>query len=245
MKKNYLLPLLLILALSVSACTTSETKDTASQSSNDSGNTTMVDKQTTESFDDLVDKFNAVYKKALFATGQEKADEAESLAPQALALWEDVEEKYLEDQPGEYQKTQNWQEALQEIGELERKSVELVNEGDLLAAHEELEMVRKRIHDLRVENNIQNISGDMLVYHDIMEEIAEAESKDSIEEELPKLKTALDALASYNQDNEEYQSLLASLEEATLALETADAEEFKSVQAKLKPAFIILYLKFG
>lgn len=244
MKKLQLIIVLLTTALIASACSTSKEIELANETYQTLVEEVKEIESSEESFDNMADSFNEVYKTALFATGKEKKEEAESSTIKSLALWEKIEEKYLV-APQEYKNTNDWVSVIENIGDYERKAEKLVKEGKLLEAHEELEMVRKLIKELRVENNIKNISSDMLVFHDIMEDVIEAEDKSEVQNKFPELIEMLDSLKSYNKERVEYAESLKKLEDITMEMQASVGEDFKILQSEIKSAFIAIYIQFG
>ncbi len=188
--------------------------------------------------------FNRMYKPALLATAKEdlsKVDQAMKKADQAREI---IRPLYENNELTDFAKSEDPESKLDQIAKHIKDASALVAEKKYEDAHEELEQVRKKLFNLRQENNIPSISDDLLIFHDIMEEVIESEKKDK--EEIKKLQEALEPLAKYNANNAIYKAALDSLQKAVDELGYRDAgEEYKKAITDLKPAFINLYIKFG
>lgn len=195
-------------------------------------------------FDEKVKAFNDVYKKALFSTGKEQIEEAKKSTTASFKLWSEIVTEFKDSKPESYKNTNDWELKLNEILDLEQKSLDLVLKDNFLEAHEELEMVRKKLRELRQENGIKNISDDMLNFHDIMEEVDVSENKAQALSYLDSLKTSLNDLKKYDQ-GEEYLNMLNDISTIITAIEVSTDDTFNDQKSKLKPTFIKMYLKFG
>jgi len=248
MKKLSLPFLLLILVFGVSGCD----KGVENELSSGSEQAEVVDDAVMEedlseekTFDVRVAEFNEAYKKALLSTGQEKAEEALKSSEDANNLWIGIFNDFVNNQPQEYKETTDWVERMKSLSTLIITSNDMVKEGEFKEAHEKLEMVRKKMREIREENNIRNISDDMLTFHDVMEEVAEAETRAEIDDKMVDLKINFTVLKDYNEGDEKYEEKLKKLENVISEVDNSDESTFIEKRDKLKPAFIELYMMFG
>lgn len=196
-------------------------------------------------FQQAVNEFNEVYKKALFTTGQKKTEEAQQSTPKSLQMWQDIVAKYGDTPPTGYQQSADWSGTLNEILILEEKAANLVDQGEFVEAHENLEQVRKTLRSLRQENNVTHISDFMLTFHDEMELVVEAPSLEEAQPHIDKLVEYIEPIKTHS-DNPDYQAEVSKLTNLVTQLANAETEEaFKEAQSKIRPAFIQLYLQYG
>lgn len=189
-----------------------------------------------------LNSFNSVYKKALFSTWKWKKQEAEESLPKARNLFNQIRSDYSWLKLENFESTKDFDWFLEEITVLMWDAYSLMDMWDLTWAHEELELVRKRIMEVRQENWIKNISDDMLVFHDIMEEVVESWEKDM--EKLSLLADNLLVLKQYHQDNDKYVELYIKLQNVIDMLRATDWVDYQQNLQQLKPAFIEIYLQF-
>jgi hypothetical protein len=239
MKKIYLMSLLITVLL-VGGCSIGK-KDSSPININNNIKKDSIDIKT---FDGQVKEFNEVYKKALFATGKEKKEESKKNMSMSLSLWQKVVDNFKEQQPNEYKSTLDWGGSLDEILALEKSADKLVKEEKFQEAHEELEVVRKKLKELRQDNNVKNISDDMLIFHDIMEEVIEIESLDKAKGHFDELVLSFSELRKYAFGSK-YEEKLKKLEKALMDIVGSSKDDFKENRDKIKPLFIDIYLVFG
>lgn len=194
---------------------------------------------------EAINEFNNVYKQALFATGKGEESSIKPLVG-SLGMWENIEKKYLSGTIEEFSKTPDYKERLIFIWDLMRNAEKLVSENKKYAeSHEELEMVREKLKELRQENGIKNISDDMLVVHGLIEEIVLLGS-DRNSWLLLSLKNYIPNLRKYNEWNEAYKEALDKFENTFLELYKVNKpQEYGEKVKELKPAFTEFYLNFG
>ena len=189
--------------------------------------------------------FNDVYKKALLATGQDKVEASEVNIILTTEAWQNIEDVFLTSQPSEYNKTEDWTSAISSVSELVVSANTLVAEGELHEAHLKLETVRADLRDLREENDIVILTDTMLIFHDAMEAVTEAEDKNvtGLEDLLIKLAPIKDDVMYIN--NAEYKVKVDALEDIVMSLQAAEGEEYTTLLSQLKPTYISLYMQFG
>lgn len=197
------------------------------------------------SFEESLSEFNISYKKALLSTGKEQKEEAEKTTRQSYEAWKRIVKNFSNNKPEEYIQEEDWINKLNELNLLEEEALEDVLAGNLFESHEKLELVRKRIKELRTANGIRNIGDDMLSFHDVMEEVANAETKEKAMEHFTDLKINFTVLKEYNQDDIEYNKAVNELSNVISEIESSVDTTFIRFRDKLKPAFIALYMQFG
>lgn len=193
-------------------------------------------------FETDVQEFHQDYKRALFTTGQEKVDEAKQSTETSLKKWKNIEEEYKSVQPKEYLGTQNWNESLESIRVLLENANMLCQNEQFLEAHELLEDVRKKLFTMREQNNRKNLSDQMLIFHDIMEELIEKKEEDP--QLLAMLQKEIIPIAE-KQGVPAYQDLSQKLKKMTLDLSEKEGESYYLALQEIKRVFVALYLQFG
>lgn len=243
MKKIFISAAALALITSVTGCATKELNKVKDIAETEIKEEKKEEEEKNKTFDEELSEYNEVYKKALFSTGQEKKDEALKTTQESTNKWKEISSKHAGNQPKEYKKS-NWGEFISEINALQNKANELTKEGKNKEAHEELELVRKKIKEVRQENGIKNISDDMLIFHDVMEKLIELKTKEEFMEGIDELKITFTELKGYSL-GEEYGSLIFNIEKTISEIENSTPENYIEKRDNLKPAFIKAYLKFG
>lgn len=245
MRKIVILSSMLILMISLSACSKKEKEAVNVNPENNSDIAGEEKALKKDSFDVRVSKFNEVYKKALLSTGQENAEEAAETTKEAFNLWIKIFNDFVNNQPKEYRATKDWIEKMKSLSSLVLASESMVEKGELKEAHEKLEIVRKNLKELRVENKIRSISDDMLTFHNVMEEVIAKKSRAEAESKMADLKISFTILKEYNEGDVKYEEMIKKLENVISEVDTSIEENFKEKRDKLKPAFIALYMLFG
>ncbi len=239
-RKINVLTLLLIIIFISTACGTNIDKDNEIIEDK-----VVEDNKIIKTFDSEVKEFNEIYKTALFATSKGKRVEAENATMDSYQQWKLIVKEYAQNQPAEYRKVGDWAIKLKELEKIEEDAIELVLKDKTEEAHEKLELFRERLMELRKESGIKNISDDMLVFHDILEEVVKTENREEVLKKMPDLKISFTVLKEYYQDNTQYKEMIKDLENIIAELDSVSEKRFDEVKLKLKPAFIALYIQFG
>ncbi len=236
------LTILIFLTFLLVSCNTTE-KTIKVDTSNAQTTDTQEKKETISWLEIDLDEFNKIYKQALFNTWKWNEVWVEQ-TKQTLTSWENIVSKYKGKIVEKFSNTNDLDSKLLAIEEYIKKADSMLTNAEFAEAHEQLEMVRKSIFEIRQENWIQSISDDMLVVHNVMENIVnEADSKNL--EDYSLIKEWISKLKIYNTDNEEYIKMLLDYEYLVNRLETSSWDEYKIILEELKPSFIKMYLKFG
>ncbi len=196
-----------------------------------------------KTFDEMVLDFNAVYKKALIYTSEGKQESVAEIE-KALALWLEVERKFSSELPREYQKTESWEDKLNNISDLGGRALSFAKEGELEKSYKELESIRRALKNIRLENGISNISDLFLDLNDVIIVVDGAESKRAALESFGGLKMIFTKLKEIKRD-ENYQKALEEIGDIISGMENSTEKTFPKHQKKLRPAFIKIYLDFG
>lgn len=245
MKKNFLFAIIIILMLSISACSKKSNEKAVIDDIVDQADATDVEVVKNIIFDERLEEFNKIYKKALLLTGQENTEEAVKTTKEAYDLWIVIFNDFVNNQPKEYRETRDWALRMKSLSSEIVAAESFAERGEMKEAHEKLELVRKNIREIREENNIKNISSDMLVFHDIMEELLLIKTKAEAETKIVELKISFATLKSYNYGNLEYEEMIQKLEKAISEIDNSTEDIFKEKSEKLKPIFVDFYMQFG
>lgn len=183
-------------------------------------------------------------KALLLLSGKEQEEELINIAQKSLKAWEVFVVEFKDNQPKEFERTRDWNRKLTAILEHERKANELTLEGELGLAKKENELAGEIYSKIKKENNILEISDEMLAFYKSIEKIISAEAREDIKKELPELKYNFTVLKEFNIDDK-YNELIARLEEIISDLDKLlDGPDFRKAQAELEPVFMELYMGY-
>lgn len=194
--------------------------------------------------EEVVKEINNAYKMAMLLSGKEKEEEMAKAAPKSLKAWEEFVSAFKDKQPEAYRRTRNWDRKLLEILEHERKADELVKENRLREAQIEMEASRKMFKKIKEENNILNISEEMVALYGATKKVVAANNKEETLENMRDFKLKFTILKAYNID-EEYNQLLFKLEKLIGNIDKLlDGPDFRKAQSELEPVFLELYMEY-
>lgn len=201
-----------------------------------------------EPFDRDFLSYNDAYKKVLFATGQEDNNSAQ-LIDNLKVEWEDFYD-YKDHMHRSFKTPKLWTETFDKIDGLIKSADNSIDEGNLSAAHEELESVRAKWNYLLEQNKVENRHYYMVLFHDIMEKATEKVAQDKIadiQDECDKMETIWKVLESKDQfikNGSGYKSMwkeqYANINRICYVSEDREAEA-----GMLKRGFIEIYLRYG
>jgi len=206
---------------------------------------TEIKPKTYKPFNEMVFSFHQIYKEALFLVEQQKIDESINAATQALKLWLEIEEGYGKNQPSNYVKTKNWTNELNYISDLQGRAISLIRDKKFLEAHEEFEKIRKKLYEIRRENNIFNISDAFFDLENEVMKIANAKNRQEAMTFMPQLKIYFVELKSFMIENQEYQKTLDEITRAVSELDNSSDKTFYKYKDNLKNVFMKAYLLWG
>lgn len=204
-----------------------------------------------------VEEAYSAYRKALFQTNKNNAEESSKANSMFQKQWEQILESYGSQPPEIFSSDAQWNATLMNIKGIAAKSGTQIKEGELEEAHETLEAIRDELSNLRQRNSVIVFSDHINNYHEVMEGLLTKKfTSDEIDPVRGQL-AVLQYLAGVIKenapqkylDNKKYQQLqqglFASLEALRQAIEGKDPETIARSIKMLKPAYAKLFVNFG
>lgn len=196
----------------------------------------------TSTFETSIQDFQQEYKKALFTTGQAKANEAKNATEKALIFWQGIETEYSAFQPTGYLSTHDWKDQLSFIGKLMKDANTFAQNEQFIESRESLDGVRKTLFAIRKANGIESLSDTMLVFQNTMEEALAKPQKDP--SLIEKLQEEIKPIVE-KQGVPAYQDASRKLGKMVNELSQKEGKEYSDELRKIKQVFENLYLLFG
>jgi hypothetical protein len=122
-------------------------------------------------FDSALNAWSTFYKRSLYATSMGKQENAKRPLGKSREAWYQVLTRYYEDPPAKYAADSRWQSDLAAITGHLHLGEWLTYSGDLEAAHEALEPVRRIWMKIRERNGVRWFGDELTRYHDVMEPV--------------------------------------------------------------------------
>ena len=183
-------------------------------------------------------------KALMLLSGKEQEKELINNTQKSLKAWELFVAAFKNNQPKEFERTQDWNGKLASILAHERKASELTQEGKFDQAMKENEFAKEIYKKIKKENDILEISNEMLAFYESIKKITGAKAREDIKEALPELKYNFTVLKEFSVDDK-YSELIARLEKIISDLDRLlDGPDFRKAQAELEPVFMELYLEY-
>lgn len=201
-----------------------------------------------------------VYRSALFATNQKKADESVRIVGALANGWKQLDEKWAKTPPPQYVDDPDFAATLSRAGAAISAASGQIAAGDLGQAHLTLEKIRDELGALRARNGMANFSDRMNAFHEEMEKVQERHKGDLSAGALAELRGEAAVLAYLGdliaaapppdaRGSSEFSALAEANRAAVKALQEAvaagDSEATKRALQGLKKPYAMLFLKFG
>ena len=149
-------------------------------------------------FKEVEKEINNAYKMTNILSGKEQEQEMINATAKSLSVWELFVGEYKDNQPIEYKKTKNWEKKMTEILRHERKADELIKEKNFIMATKEIDKSKKIFKKIKQENEILDISEEMIAFYKSAQKILDANTKKEVENNLLGLKYNFTVLKEYN-----------------------------------------------
>lgn len=183
-------------------------------------------------------------KKIAIAVQRDDISRVEVWALNLAEAGDEIAKRYSKNKPIEYSKTSEWEKELVDIAMQSKKINELVKEKNLAQTRELVNNVRFKLQKIRRENNIKNISDDMLDLQVAVDRLnAESQKKQSLDA-INDFKFNFTKLKEYRL-GEEYDKIISEIEAVISQVDYTTGSSFESAKQKLKPLFIKLLINFG
>lgn len=218
------------------------------------------------SFQGQYDAWNEHYKQALYGSGTGRMMLAREHITLAESAWRALMMYYYETPPAVFARDAHWKPDLAKMTGYQRIAQWEIARGDLRAAHENLEALRKVWREMRIRNRADTFADALISYHDIMEAVVSwgtGEEKGGVTpaniaafgKEVERLDRswqevlAFPAKGGTPAEDTRLRSLLRAETQAIEALEAVvrarDYGKIPAAAKKLKQSFIAVYLEFG
>lgn len=190
---------------------------------------------------------NQYYKQALFFTGQENREEANSNYSKLVSSYEDFRSKYQGYHPYVISHDTTFNTDLDRISAMITAPQLKIEIGDLKSAHLDLEQVRPVFQDILKRNGFSMLAVYLVDFHDAMEKIiaaADAKNPDLVLATYPEVSEKLKAVEDVVNDTE-IQTIRQNLEQLLVLAKAGDASALSGKASELKSSFVKVYLKRG
>lgn len=202
----------------------------------------------------------AIYRTALLATNQNKAEESARAAAALSDGWNKLEAKWAKAAPPQYADDGQFAPTLAAAADSIAAAGRQIAGGDLGGAHLTLEKIRDQLGALRARNNIATFSDRMNDFHEEMEKALGALKRDLTPAALGELRGQAAVLAYLSgriaaapppeaKGSSEFDKLLAALKASVRSLQDAvasgDVEGAKRALQGVRGSYAILFVKFG
>ncbi len=213
-------------------------------------------------FNTAVENAYSKYRVALFQTNKDDMEKSAQANQAFITLWVQISESFSSNPPEVYSSDPLWQQTIERIMEIAKKSGEQIQAGEFAEAHETLEEIRDQLSGLRARNSVIVFSDHINNYHKEMEGLVtmplspksiDSKQAAAVDRQLAVLEYLAGAIQQNVPDNiktqEKYQALekglFQSLADVKSALQKGDAEQIKKAVNMLKPAYAKLFVNFG
>lgn len=120
---------------------------------------------------------NNNYKQLLFNSGKEKRAESISFYEKLIPAYNKFQEKYTKYQPLILRWDENFTYDIAKVGVMINNVKDGVYEGDLVATHKALELIRPIFQDMFKRNGFSMVAIALVDFHDIMEQTIKIPTK--------------------------------------------------------------------
>lgn len=216
----------------------------------------VYNRKTIETFGTKFNLMNDAYKKVLFASGQNKTETTKLMQNYKLAF-QDFYSSYKTSPIKPYSTDTEWSNSLDKINDVISESENLIKENKFVESHKSLEEIRQIWQQIFTRNKVTMLGFYLTEYHDTMEKAIEYSDLKDYE----KLKTTCDTMKAILQnvkdvkvefsatDFADYTTKLndvsTNLDNLCTANDDKDDAKIKEYSSKLKPTFLLIYLKYG
>ncbi|SDF95175.1 hypothetical protein SAMN04488589_1799 [Methanolobus vulcani] len=221
---------------------------------NETTETTFVVVNETE-FSQTMEEANTAYVKALVSTSQKNVNASKSSIAELVNKLSYVSDTYGENPPEMYINDKNWQTEIKRAVLIAEHSQEMLEEGDIEAAHNGLEPMRDLFFSLHERNNILHMGDYLTIFHMTMEEAIDAANvndTETVSSYIPTLKSEWQnvkdaerpslADSNYNQSLATVEAAIGVLEESASNENTTQVQEDSE---NLRLAFSKVFAKYG
>jgi len=192
-------------------------------------------------------RMNNYYKQALFFTGQDKRTEAKDNYNKLMIEYPIFLHKYTKYHPYVIMNDKKFNADISDVYNQLLSLKEEISNGDLLAVHKKLELVRPIYQDILKRNGFSMLAVVLVDFHDAMEKIiSAADVKDSsgLIAVYPEVDLKLQAVEEIANDGE-IKTIRQKLNDVYELAKNGKNNELSAKAAELKSSFVKVYMKRG
>lgn len=218
----------------------------------DDMNTVTVD---SGEFVNVMAEANTAYIKALVSTSQKNISASESSIDLLVNKLTYIADTYGEAPPEVYGSDNNWTADIRSSVQIAESSQQLLNSGDIEAAHLALEPMRDLFFNLHERNGIIYMGDRLTIFHTTMEEAIDAANTNDTEmvaTYIPKLESEWQLVKDSDRPDtadESYDQILGQVDDAIGALNNSvvsgNSTEIQTNSENLRLAFAKVFAKYG
>ncbi|MDD2921013.1 MAG: DUF2892 domain-containing protein [Anaerolineales bacterium] len=190
---------------------------------------------------------NSNYKQALFQTGQKNREEANKYYEQLQITYADFSSMYATYRPYALWNDAQFSADLAKVDGIIKDAAPLVKDGDLTAAHVQLEQARPIFQEMFKRNGFSLLAMNLVDFHDVMEKlIDDSAKKDSaaVIEHYAEADRLLKAVET-DLNDADVQSIRQSLDTLLKTAQDGKVDDLAAQAAALKSGFLKVYLIRG
>ena len=190
---------------------------------------------------------NTNYKETLFETGQAHRSQSQENYDKLVVSFGTFENKYGVYRPYVLHGDAVFSDDLKTIEGIIAGVQKDVKDGDLKAAHLELEKVRPITQNMLKRNGFSMLSISLVDFHDSMEKVLDKADKKDAEGVVVAYVEANDKLNAIETEahDDEIKAIRKNLEDILRLAKSNDADSLPTKAAELKSSFVRVYLKRG
>lgn len=113
------------------------------------------------------------WKNGLLTTKANNQNKSNKIVNKFLNEWKQLENKYKDNPPEELKQVNSFSKDISDITKVAKKSLNEINNGEVIGAHTTLEKVRYILWNIRAQAGIETLGDKLNDYHEIMEMILE------------------------------------------------------------------------
>ncbi len=198
-------------------------------------------------FLDDFNRMNEYYKQTLFNSGLEKREETLSNYNKLVEEYSKFENKYKTYKPYSIKSDTEFNKDLIEVEGIIRGVKDNIYNGNLKAAHTDLESVRVIYQEMFKRNGFSMLSISLVDFHDSMEKVLDAANDKNAEGVILAYSDASLKLGEVekNINDEEVARIRKNLDDILNLAKNNKIEELPSMASELKSSFVKVYLKRG
>ncbi len=182
-------------------------------------------------------------KLARIASLKNNQEDAENYTEQALVLWRDVVNEFINTPPSNISDQEEWVASLSAIYESIQKADQLLKNSEIVLATKKLDESRALLNNINSGQENNKTDNKLFVLLLNVKKIDTSKSLDEAREYLGELKLAYTEIKNIKKEVE-FEKLCQNFETILSEIDNATITTFPKAQTKLMPAFVEIYEKY-